>query len=64
MNEMVKEWFKQLYKDAIDEARSAIANERLWQNGADSDEGIAMHEQNIANLEEYVAVLTQRLQEL
>ena len=64
MNEMVKEWFKELYKEAIEESKSAIANERLWQNGANTDEGINMHEENIQNLEEYIAALQERLNAL
>ena len=64
MNEMVNEWLKALYTGAIEGAKSSIANERLWQNGADADEDIIMHEQNIANLEEYIEVLEAKLAEL
>ena len=64
MNHMVKEWLKQLYTEAIVEAKSAIANERIWQNGADSDDEIAMREGNLENLEEYIEVLQEKISEL
>lgn len=64
MNETVKQWFRDLYQDAIDESTAAISNERIWQKGATTDEEIAMHEQNIEELEEYIEVLTERLEEL
>lgn len=64
MNETVKQWFRDLYQDAIEESKAAIANERIWQNGAETDEEIAMHEQNIEALEEYIELLQDRLEEL
>ena len=64
MNDMVKGWLADLYKEAIEETKSAIANERIWQNGADTDEEIEMREQNIANLEEYLEVLEAKLNEV
>lgn len=63
MNEMVKGWLKELYKDAMEETESAIANERLWANGAPNDE-IAMHDENARLLEEYYEVLQDKLDEL
>lgn len=64
MSENVKQWFTDLYTDAIEETKSAIENERIWQNGADSDEEIEMHEQNIEELEEYIEILQEKLNEL
>lgn len=64
MNEMVKEWFKELYGEAAEEAKAAIANERLWANGAETDEEISMHEQNIENYEEYIKCLQDKIESL
>ena len=64
MSETVKQWFTDLYNDAIEETKAAISNERIWQNGADSDEEIEMHEENIQELEEYLELLQEKLDEL
>ena len=54
MSDIVGEWFRTLYEDAIEETKSAIGNERIWQIGATTDDEVEMHEQNIRNLEEYI----------
>jgi len=64
MNETVKEWLKELYKGAMEEARGTIANERIWANGAPDAETAAMHEQNVELQEEYLAELQKRLDEV
>lgn len=64
MNEIIKEWLREMYKDAISESEAAIANERIWQKGAETDAAIAMHEQNIQTLEEYIEVLEKKLESL
>jgi len=64
MNETVKEWLKELYKGAIEEARGTIENERVWANGSPDAETAAMHEQNVELQEEYIAELTKRLAEI
>ena len=40
--------------EVIEEAKVTISNERLWAKGCDKLEEIQIHEQNIANLEEYM----------
>ena len=60
---LINEWLRQLYQDAIDEATSSIANERLWANGSDGDAREA-HLANAENLEEYVRVLGTKLEEI
>lgn len=57
MDEMIRDWLHELYDDAIQETEGAISNERGWQNGADSDEEIMMHEENIDRYEEYIQIL-------
>ena len=47
MNEIVNQWINNMIDDAIAEAKGAISNERIWQNGATDDEGIEAHEFNI-----------------
>lgn len=64
--EMVSSWMDELKSnnqdidEAIDEAKVAISNERIWKNGSSKLEQINGHEQNIANLVEYI----RRLKEL
>lgn len=43
--------------EEIEEVKGTISNERLWQKGASSKEEIGCHEQNIADLCEYLARL-------
>ena len=64
LNENVRQWVYDLYKDALEETEAAIENERIWQNGADSDDEIEMHESNLEDLEEYYEFLQERLDEL
>ena len=64
MSENVKQWFADLYTDAIKETKAALSNERIWQNGADDYEEIEMHEENILELEEYLEILQEKLDEL
>ena len=61
MNEMIKEWLNELYDEVtelydeeIKETKAAIANERIWANGADDP---TLHCKNIETLEEYLEVL-------
>ena len=56
MSEMVKEWLKDLYETAIEDTKTAIANERLWAN---SGECANEHCENIDTMEEYIEVLTE-----
>ena len=57
MNNTVKEWLKELYNGAIEDAKGTIANERIWANGANGDEETQMHLDNINLNEEYIAEL-------
>lgn len=63
-SEIVTEWLKDLYSDELEDTIGAIENERIWQNGADDDEGIDMHENNIQDLEEYAEVLQNLIDDL
>jgi RecA/RadA recombinase len=59
MDEIIKEWLRDLYDVAIEEAKGTIDNERGWQNGSDTDEDIMMHDENIQRNEEYIEILEQ-----
>lgn len=61
MNTIVKEWFVDLYEREIKDAKKAIADERIWANGAADAETAAMHERNAELREEYLAELTMLL---
>lgn len=60
MSETVNIWIERFQNEnrdvvtEIDETRGAIENERLWQKGCDTAEQIETHEQNIADLTEYL----------
>ena len=41
-------------ESAIEEAKSSLSNERIWQKGSDTQEQINIHEQNMANINEYI----------
>lgn len=61
MNTIVKNWLVDLYEREVKDVKNAIADERLWANGAESEEGAAMHERNAELREEYLAELTMLL---
>lgn len=63
MNETIKIWLENLYADAIEEAKGTIENERIWELGYDGDEPNP-HTENIEVLEEYIATLEEKLEEL
>ena len=66
MSETVKIWVSDFEKNGrdldaeIDETKIAISNERLWQKGALSKEEALAHEQNIAELNEYLEWLNEK----
>lgn len=64
MDETIKQWFRDLYSEAIKETEGTIANERTWQKGSASDEEVEMHERNIETLEEYIELLREKLDAL
>lgn len=61
MNTIVKEWFVDLYEREIADVKNAIANERLWANGAADAETADNHNRNAELREEYLAELTMLL---
>jgi hypothetical protein len=63
MNETVRIWFENLYRDAIEEARETIKNEHLWELGYNGEEPNP-HTGNIEMLMEYIEVLEEKLAEL
>ena len=63
MNETVKIWLEEIYKEAIEGARGTISNEHLWELGYDGEEPNP-HTENIEMLMEYIEVLEAKLAEL
>lgn len=64
-DEMVSGWmndFKSLFVhmteyniiDEIDESKISLSNELIWRDGCTDEEQIGIHNQNIANLKEYI----------
>lgn len=64
MNETVKFWLENLYKDAIENAKATISNERIWEKGYDGTDPVNPHTENIIILEEYIKVLEEKLIEV
>lgn len=63
MNETVKTWFEELYKNEIEEIKGTIKNEHLWELGYNGEE-TNPHTENIELLEECLEVLERKLGEL
>lgn len=63
MDEMIKNWFMKLYKNEIEEVKSIIDNEKLWEKGHCRQEPNP-HTENIIKLKEYMAVLLAKLEEV
>jgi hypothetical protein len=57
MEEIVNQWIINMLDEAIGEAKTAISNERIWQNGATDDEAITTHEFNIICNEHFIEQL-------
>ena len=57
MEEIVNQWIINMLDEAIAEAKTAISNERIWQNGANDDEAITSHEFNIICNEHFIEEL-------
>ena len=57
LDEMQREWFKQLIESEIEETEGTISNERLFQKGSDTNVQVLMHEDNIARLDAYAKFL-------
>ena len=47
-------------QEEIDEVKGTISNERLFQKGETTEEGILMREQNIADLTAYLEFLEEK----
>lgn len=56
MNEIIKEWLKQLYEQAIVDTKIDISNNHLWELGYDGEEPNP-HTEAIELLKEYIEVL-------
>lgn len=64
MNEMVKFWFEELYRNEIEEIKVAISNEHMWELGYNGAEPVNPHTENIEMLKEYLDMLEEKLEEL
>ena len=53
LDEMQKEWFKQMFANEIENIKGTISNERLIQKGCSTQEQISMQEENILRLVSY-----------
>ena len=63
MNDTVKFWLENVYKDTIEGARETIKNEHLWELGYTGEEPNP-HTENIKTLREYIDVLEDKIREL
>ena len=63
MDEMIKEWLRQLYENEIEDSRVNIENELLWALGYDGEEPNP-HIENIERLYAYIEVLRKKINEL
>lgn len=53
----VQFWMNNFLDTEIEDVKGAISNEHIWLMGSDTEEAVACHTQNIADLEEYLARL-------
>ena len=66
MSETVQFWVDEFIAEnknvteEIEDVKCAISNERLWAKGAETEESVYMHEQNVAELEEYLEWLEEQ----
>ena len=63
MNETVKNWLINLYEKEIDESKTAISNECIWELGYNGEEPNP-HTNNIRDIQEYINVLEEKIREL
>lgn len=63
MNETIKIWLEELYKNEIEEIKGTVDNERIWELGYDGEEPNP-HTENIKVLKEYLEILEEKLEEL
>ena len=57
LTENMKEWFRELLDEEIEQSTGAAQNERLWSNGCDNDIESSVHELNSIENENYVDFL-------
>lgn len=65
--EAVKNWYIQMLREELKEAKQTRSNEHIWEMGHDAylPKGeINPHTQNIANLEAYIEILEEKLEEV
>lgn len=63
MRETVKIWLIHLYEKEIIESRDTLSNEHIWELGYDGEEPNP-HTNNIADIQEYITVLEEKIREL
>lgn len=63
MNDTVRFWLENLYKDEIEEVRGTIRSEQLWELGYSGEEPNP-HTENIKMLREYIEVLEEKINEV
>ena len=63
-NEIIAEWFRNLFSDEIEETEGTISNEKIWLLGSESIEEAESHNSNIVNLLEYKRALQEMLEQL
>ncbi len=59
MSETIKIWLTEMLHREIEQVNGTISNNNLWLHSCETEEEAEMFTSNIANLEEYKAVLLQ-----
>ena len=54
---------KEVIQEELEESRVSLSNEKIWLAGSDSRDDKFCHSENIADLEEYIEVLEDMLEE-
>ena len=57
LTDNMKEWFRNLLDEEIEQAKGAARNERVWACGSDDETTSAMHAMNSIENETYVEFL-------
>lgn len=63
MNELIKIWLINMYKNEINESKASISNEHIWELGYNGEESNP-HINNISNIQEYICILEEKIREL
>ena len=64
MDEIIKNWFIELYTKEIENVRGTMENERIWWKGSATPEQEEVHLKNIARLTEYERQLLEKVKEV